>query len=130
MLFRVGSETNICKLFSNCKIKSAAFSRFRLDPDSAPVPFDDLLADREPDARTRILFPMVQPLEDDKYLPEVLRSEPDAIIADGKLPVSRFIVAGNSDPWRYAGTVVLDRIANQVLENLGNGNSAGVDHGE
>src|SRR2546430_1702399 len=57
-----------------------ALARLRLDPDAAAVALDDLLADREPDPRARVLVLPVQPLENDEDPLEVLRVDADAVV--------------------------------------------------
>jgi hypothetical protein len=48
------------------------------------VPLDDLLADREPDPRPRILVTRVQPLEGREDLLGVLLRDADPVVADGE----------------------------------------------
>src|SRR5262245_25769715 len=60
--------------------------RFRLHPDQAAVPFDDLLADCEPDARACIFGSSVQPLKQHENAVEVLGIDADAVVGDTELP--------------------------------------------
>src|SRR5437899_652688 len=89
----------------------------RLDPDSSAVTFDDLFANRQSDARPRIFFPGVQPLEDDKDAFKVLLRNADAIIAHGKMPATRLLL--HADPnLQRPFTAELNRIADEVLKKL------------
>src|SRR6185437_2886069 len=83
--------------FADGEIKCAPFPRPRLHPDPPSMPFDDLLTDRQPDPRTRIVALIVQPLKDNKDLIEKLRIDPDPIVRDRKQPVRSLFPCVNPD---------------------------------
>src|SRR4051812_31385423 len=59
-----------------------------LSGDRAVVPLDDLAAERQTDARTRIGGAAVQPLECPEDPRAVLRIEADPVVAHGQLDVT------------------------------------------
>ena len=99
------------------KAELRAFAGLGLDPDAAIMPFDDALADREAHSGTR-QFAAVQALEDPENAIVVLRIDTDAVVshADRPLvvPTSRALIC---DPRRLV-CLVLDRVPDQVLEDL------------
>ena len=82
----------------------------------ATVPFDDLLADRQPDAGAGELFSCVQALEHAKDLVEVLRINSQSVVFDRKYPFLRAISGGGEVYPGNAGELVLDGIADQILK--------------
>src|SRR6266496_4978458 len=118
-------------------MERGAFARLALDPNASPVTFDDFLADRQADARARILVERVQTLENDEYLVEILRVDADAVVAHAEVPLlgllpgnrlrradggnlairRRFAHRADVDA-RLLRPAELDRIADEVLEKL------------
>ena len=64
--------------------RASAFMGYGLDP--AAMPFDDLLADRQPDAIARIFGASVQAVEDDKDVFRVLGRYANAVVGHRKDP--------------------------------------------
>ncbi len=62
-----------------------------------------------------IFLPVVQALEDDEDALEILRVDPDAVVADREDPLHVFLLDADMD-FRPFFAVELDRIADQVLE--------------
>ena len=90
----------------------------RVDPDGAAVVFDDLLAQRQPDAGAAVGVAAVQALEDDEHLVDELRGDADAVVRHGEQPlVVRRVPRSHSidDPRRDALAAELHRVADQVL---------------
>ena len=67
---------------------AAAFS-FGLDPNTATVALDNLLADGKSNPGARILTAVVQALEHAKYLLPICRVDSDAVVAYTKPPKVR-----------------------------------------
>src|SRR5579883_763990 len=89
----------------------------RFDPDTSPVPLDDLLAQRQADARPWICFAGVQPLENDEDALGVARIDADAVVGDGEQILRTAALGAHAhDRWRFAAE--LHRVANQILEDL------------
>src|SRR5579862_1094699 len=65
--------------------RDSAFRR-RLDPNTASVALDDLLANSEADARPGILGVRVKPLKDDEDSVGVLRRDADAVVLNREFP--------------------------------------------
>src|ERR1044071_2564595 len=95
----------------------AALARGRRHPDRSAMALDDLLADREADAGAGVFPHRVQPLEDHEDALEVLRLDADAVVGDGDLPRIALVLGADVDA-RYAGAAELERVADQVLEQL------------
>lgn len=81
------------------------------------MPFDNPLADGQPDSRARIFLACVQPLKHAEHALEVSGRDPDAVIADRDSPFFAFLLRGNVD-LRTAVAAILQGIANQVLQQL------------
>ena len=78
------------------KVEGGALARFRLDPDSPAVTLDDLLADRQADARACVLLSGVQASEDLEDVILELRVDADAVVATPRI--------ANASPFRQAST--------------------------
>src|SRR5256714_2794295 len=92
-------------------------ARLGLDPDPAAVALHDLFADREPDARTRVLVLPVQPLENDEDALEVLGIDPDAVVADVKHPLAVVPLRRNPN-LRRARPAELEGVREQIQEQV------------
>src|SRR5437868_91030 len=82
------------------------------------MPFDDLLADRQADTRSRVISPCVQPLEqgEDPFL--VLRLDADAVIANTERPRTEVACGRNVHLRCFVRAVELDPVGDQVLKQL------------
>ena len=60
---------------------------FRLYPDSPSMAFYDLLAQRKPYTRPRVLASLMRPLEHSEYPLLVPGPDTSAVVGDGDLPV-------------------------------------------
>src|SRR5258708_7379266 len=98
-------------------MEGAAFAEFRLDPDAPAVTLDHLLADGEPDARSRVFDLVVQPLEHHEDALEVLRLDADAIVLHHEFPVIGFRHTKNIDSGNGC-RAELERVADQILQEL------------
>src|SRR5918992_302554 len=98
-------------------MKARAHARSRLDPDASAVALDHLLADRKPNAGTRVFALVVQPLEHHEDALEVLRLDADAVVAHRKL-VAFAPVLDRDVNARHVLRAELERIADEVLEHL------------
>src|SRR6185503_1656310 len=81
------------------------------------MPFDNLFADAQADARARELLGRVEPLKDDENAFEVLRRDPDAIVSHGKFPKGPLALAANVD-FHRGFPAELEGVAHEVLEQL------------
>src|SRR3954447_10726236 len=87
------------------------------EPDAPAVEFDDLAAQREPDAGAAVLVPQVQPLEHDEDPLGVLVVDPDAVVLDDDRPVVGIVALGpDPDNGRDVLAAILHRVADQILE--------------
>ncbi|MNZ63675.1 hypothetical protein D3C78_818280 [compost metagenome] len=81
--------------------------------------FDDLLDDRQPDARARVLLTAVQTLERIEDAVEVFLVESHAIVADAQAPFpGGLIFSIDANVWQFALLVEFHRVAQQVLQQL------------
>src|SRR5206468_7185881 len=99
-------------------------SSLRFGPDAAALAFDDLLADSQDDAGSRVFLLDVQALEDDEDPRGVLGIEADAVVADGEDPLVAFAPGRDMDEGRGLAAE-LDRVADQILEDLPESNRVG-----
>src|SRR6185312_5031031 len=83
--------------FADSEIEYAPFARPRLHPDPPSMPLHDLLTDRQPDPRPRIIALIMQPLKDNKDLIEKLRIDPDPIVLHRKQPELSLFLRVNPD---------------------------------
>ena len=102
------------------KVKRRPLPQGRLHPDLSAVPLNDLLAERQAYPCTLILLGRVQALEDGEDFIGVLHVHADAVVFDGELPPFPLCITFHADLhlWR-ARTSKLDRVADEVLEELG-----------
>src|SRR6266404_2604777 len=70
----------------NGETERRAASRCGFHPDASSVPLRDFLANRQPDARARILRLRVQPLKNHENPFVVLRRDADSVVSHGNLP--------------------------------------------
>ena len=89
-----------------------------LEPDAPAILFDDPLANSQSDAASRIFVSAVQALEQSKDLLGKLRFDSDSVIRDTKNTPAVSLVAADLHTGGLL-TAVLDRIANQVLKQVG-----------
>src|SRR5579863_4771002 len=89
-----------------------------IDPDLSAVEVDDLPAQREPDAGARISVAGMQPLEDHEYPVAVGRLDPDPVVLAGELPLTILLPGRDPDHRRRVHPPELDRVADQVREQL------------
>src|SRR5687767_13834135 len=114
-----GNVTNALQLLSilhhrNREKERRSLAWLRFHPDAPAVPLDDLFTHGQPDARSRVLVPGVQSLEDHKNSPEVLRLDPNAIVAhaENPIPLSGFHAHVNA---RRFVAPELDPVAHEIL---------------
>src|SRR4051795_12497268 len=98
-------------------MERAAGAELRLEPDAPAVALGDLLADGKADAGAGVLAHGMQALEQHEDALEVLRLDADAVVGDADAPVAALVDGRDVDP-RYARAAELERVADQVLEQL------------
>src|SRR6185437_12306579 len=99
------------------EVEARALPLLGFDPDTAAVPFDDLLAQRQADPRAWIRFARVQALEDDKDALGILSVEADAVVRNGEQILRTVPLRADTHQRRRVATE-LDRVADQVLKDL------------
>ena len=67
-------------------MKGRTFPQFRLHPDASSVPFHNLFAYRETDARAGIVSPSVKALEYNENALGILRGNANPVVADREDP--------------------------------------------
>src|SRR5437899_7504305 len=82
------------------------------------VALDDLLADGEADASSRVLSAGVQPLEQSKNPLLVLRLDADPIVSHAKCRGAMVPRGGDLHERRFTRAVELDAVGDQVLKQL------------
>src|SRR4051812_21597433 len=90
-----------------------AFRRF--DPYATRMTLDDLFANRKADARPRVLFAAVKPLEHFKDPVGKARIETDAVVAHRKNPVRRLRLNADVNRRRLR-TAKFDCVGDQILQ--------------
>jgi hypothetical protein len=90
----------------------------RIERDAAAVPLDDSLADRQPYTGAGNLLPSVEPLEHSEDPFQVLRLNAWPIVFDGEYPFCLSNGVGRNVHKGDGVVVVLDGIADEVLEDL------------
>src|ERR1700690_910087 len=90
---------------------------FRLDPDLSAAVLDDLFAYGQTDALSRVFRAEMQPLKDNKNMFCLFGHNPDTVIAHTEQPF-RGSVLGPHRYHRWFFSAELDRVPNQILENL------------
>ena len=81
------------------------------------VPFNDFLADGQPDAVARIFGAGVQAVENDEDVLGMLGGYADAVVGDGEYPIGPSLLRRDVNDGSF-GATKLDRVSNQVLEHL------------
>jgi hypothetical protein len=90
--------------------------RRRFNPYALGVLLDDLLTDGQPNARSSVFVASMQALEHAEDPLEILRIDADAIIGDRKNVAVGGVNGGRDVDPRRRRSMILDRIADQVLE--------------
>ena len=99
------------------EVEGGAVAGRALDPDPPAVLVDDLLADREPDARARVAIGAVQAVERAEDDLGLVRIQADAVVADGDHRHVAVTAGEHLDP-RVGVARELDRVGEQVLQQL------------
>ena len=89
----------------------------RVYPDLPAAALDDLLADGQTNSVARIFGPGMQPLKHNKNIFRMLRRNPDPVIAHAEQPLGPRVLGLHGNRRRFF-SAKLDRVANQILENL------------
>src|SRR5580698_640746 len=89
-----------------------------LQPDTAAVLLHDTLANRQSNAAARVLITAVQALEESENPLRILRLDSDPIVNHGKYPPAVLLDCSDLDT-RSLLAAILDGVANQILEDLG-----------
>src|SRR5262245_43326175 len=111
--------------------EARALARHTVGRDAAAVPLDNLLTDRKADPVAVVLAAAVEPLENREQARDVLLFEADAIVLDRDLAVASLgDAAAHLDHGRHAGTVELERVADEVLQELAHLDRIGVQRGK
>ena len=111
------------------KWKRGALAGLRFHPDSPAVAIHDSLADRQADARARVLRAGVQAFEDQKDAIQRLGGNADAVVAHGEQPMV-FVPRGVHVDLRRLLAAELHRVAEEVLEQLHELRAVGPDGGQ
>ena len=82
-----------------------------------PMPFHDLLTDRQPNSCPRILRARVQTLENHKDLLSILGIDPDPVILDAEHPLVAPAFCLDLNPW-YPIVPEFDGITDEILKQL------------
>src|SRR4051794_29290079 len=78
----------------NCEAESSSAGVRAVDPDAAAMVLDDLLAQRQANARAAVCLAAVEPLKDHEHLVDELVFDADAIVRHGEQPWAvRIVVA-------------------------------------
>src|ERR1041385_5728726 len=101
-----------------CETEDGSRAGGRFDPNPAAVALHYAFTDGQADARSRVSFSPVQPLEDDKDAFVKFWIDADAIVAHGKNPVRRREFCRNGD-FRPAWAAELEGVGEKVLKQLG-----------
>src|SRR5579872_3356192 len=97
------------------KIKCRSFIGCGLHPDLPPMPLHDLLTDRQPDTRSRIVAFVMQPLKYNKYLLKELRIYTDPVVLHAEQPEAGLLPQPDMD-LRRPVRMIFQRVPNQVHE--------------
>jgi hypothetical protein len=82
------------------------------------VPLDDLLDDGQADPRPLVLVVGVEPRNISKIRSKYSLLDPDPVVPDRELPSAVSLLGRDPDLGRHAGPAVLDRVPDQVREDL------------
>src|SRR5438309_1111642 len=104
------------------EIENGALPREGLHPNAAAITLDNTLANGEADTGSRVRVPM-EPLENAEDLLSVLGLDADSVVPYREEPFAGPPLGIHTDPGRLFRTAVLDRVTDQVLEQL---NQAGL----
>ena len=88
-----------------------------LQPDTAAVLLHHALTDRQSDAASRVLISAVQAVEEPENLVRILLFNANPVIGDRE-QIPAFLLIGCNMDTRRLLTVVLNRVADQVLKKL------------
>ena len=99
------------------EVKRGTNAGFRVNPNPPPIPFDDFLRQSQADSVPGDIAAM-QAAEDLKYSILVLWIDSDPVIAHRKLPEARLLVSGDVDFGGDTGAVVLNGIADEILQDV------------
>lgn len=80
---------------------------------------DNVCSDREAHPGTFVLLTSIQPLEHLENLFEVRLFNPNPIVAQREMPLPIFLSCGQAHTWLDPTTGELQRIADEVLKDLG-----------
>src|SRR5450755_3296341 len=111
------SVASVCRFDWKCEFEARPVTGFRFHPDPAAMPLDNLLADRQPDPVSRILFPRMQAPEDYEHAVQMFGRDADPVVLYRNHPVLRHHLRLDLNH-RLCRSPKLDGIANQVLEYL------------
>src|SRR5512139_1313141 len=103
--------------FRQGKEKRAAFAGPRLDPYPAAIELDDLLDQRQSHASVLLLIARREHLKQLENALVMPRLDAGAVVGDAELPGVAGVGAGDADA-SLGLVAMLDRVADQVLENL------------
>src|SRR6185437_13057062 len=96
--------------------ESRSFARSGFRPNAAAVGFDNTFADGKSDTRAGYRA-VVQALEDTENALAFVRLKAAAVVADGEPPMATLALGGDMNSGRLFLTAILDRVADQILEN-------------
>src|SRR5215218_961627 len=100
----------------NCEAEPSSAGVRGVDPDAAAVVLDDLLAQRQTDARPAVRLAAVQPLKDHEHLVDELIADADAVVRHREQPRALRLVGTvrvfHDDAWRGIGAAEFNGIAN------------------
>src|SRR5271157_3192106 len=100
----------------NCKLEGSAAPCLRFHPDPSTLALDNLLTNRQTDARAGNLASM-QAFEHAEHPVGILRIDPDSVVPHRELPAFRAFFRRDMDSGCFPAAV-LDRIGDEVLEKL------------
>src|SRR5216684_1028702 len=111
------------------KLEAATGAGLRLHPDPAAVAFNDLFADGQANAVSRVFRAGVQALEHDKNVFRELWRNSDAVIVHAELPSMSGFFSLHGNHWRLL-PAELDGVPDQILEELRQLCPVGPHHGK
>src|SRR5216684_3443540 len=111
------------------KLEAATGPGLRLHPDPAAIAFNDLFADGQANAVSRVFRAGVQALEDNEDVFRELWRNSNSVIAHGELPSLSGSFSLHGNHWRLL-PAELDGIPDQILEDLRQLRAVGPHHGK